>query len=380
MNFLDLYKKIRQIDEQSVVDYRTTKNLNEGDSQGNLMPQAISAPPSHSLEECGMSECGDMPMPSHAPSAPPQQDSVSMSVNMSGSGKGGIRDLMDILRNIENKEEKEVPIGVDHDDSVVIDAPDHALSNIEAELETMAPVLPPPVEEVPEFEDEDELPMDDEFEDESLLDDGFENEPATLDQKQIMAAVASVINPPSDDLHSKGKEAPKQAGGGNPWNVSESAIAAKLSRHYEEVKSRNNVTEGYWGWDPPDEPDPYYGHGEGTIELDLPAPHDINLNSEDYDVTRGDVVPFNVSYDANGDDYEITSVVYYTGDYPDVQIDLNKVDSKWYDYVAEKMGDILEKRASRDSDDYDGGYDGGYDDSGWQDSQNRWERGIDSRY
>mgnify|MGYP003353050946 CR=1 FL=1 len=36
-------------------------------------------------------------------------------------------------------------------------------------------------------------------------------------------AVSAVIGT-GDDLASKGKEAPKQAGGGNPWNVNESSF------------------------------------------------------------------------------------------------------------------------------------------------------------
>jgi hypothetical protein len=63
MNFQDLYQKIRNIEE-------------------GVAP----------VEECGM----PMSMPS-----PGQQDSVTMSVNMNGNGSGGIKDLMNILKNIE---------------------------------------------------------------------------------------------------------------------------------------------------------------------------------------------------------------------------------------------------------------------------------------
>ena len=41
----------------------------------------------------------NMPMPM---SSPKQQDNVSMNISMNGAGPGGIRDLMDILRDIEN--------------------------------------------------------------------------------------------------------------------------------------------------------------------------------------------------------------------------------------------------------------------------------------
>jgi len=48
-------------------------------------------------------ECGEMPMQAmpHPMTPPPQQDSVSMNVSMNAQGKGGIKDLMDVLRQIE---------------------------------------------------------------------------------------------------------------------------------------------------------------------------------------------------------------------------------------------------------------------------------------
>lgn len=63
MNFQDLYKKIAALDEGAV------------------------------------EECGAMPMSSMSSKQP---DSVTMNVNMSGSGAGGIKDLMNIIRNIES--------------------------------------------------------------------------------------------------------------------------------------------------------------------------------------------------------------------------------------------------------------------------------------
>ena len=67
MNFQELAQKIRRIDEGSVV-------------------------------ECGDMMGGSMPM--HQPM--PQQDTVSMNVSMNATGKGGIRDLMNVLQNIES--------------------------------------------------------------------------------------------------------------------------------------------------------------------------------------------------------------------------------------------------------------------------------------
>lgn len=184
MNFLDLYKRIQSIDE--------------GLSQGDIMPQAVSAPPSEptlQTEEETCTECGgDMPMPAHQ-SASKQQDSVSMNVTMSGSGQGGIRDLMNVLKNIESGQ------GSEHD-AIIVGEPANA---------------------------DIDMPVSD----------GYDNEmnSTTLD--------IDSVTPTGNDVHSKGLEAEKQAGGGNPWNqldVSESLVR-KLSNHYNEVKDR--VDEAY---------------------------------------------------------------------------------------------------------------------------------------
>ena len=76
MNFNELYRKIAEIDKH---------------------------PTSDIAETCGMS-----PMSSPMSSPMPQQDNVNMNVNMSGSGAGGIRDLMAILKNIEDGDQQQV--------------------------------------------------------------------------------------------------------------------------------------------------------------------------------------------------------------------------------------------------------------------------------
>jgi hypothetical protein len=50
--------------------------------------------------EQDMDECGMGPM--SMPSMNKQQDNVSMNVSMNGAGSGGIRDLMNILRNLDD--------------------------------------------------------------------------------------------------------------------------------------------------------------------------------------------------------------------------------------------------------------------------------------
>lgn len=50
----------------------------------------------------------------------------------------------------------------------------------------------------------------------------------------------SAVTPTGDDLASKGDEAEKANGGGNPWNQKEvsEGLVEKLAQHYQEVKAR----------------------------------------------------------------------------------------------------------------------------------------------
>jgi hypothetical protein len=155
MNFQDLLQKMKDIDEglESQDKYMTADQ---------------------DVEECG----GMAPMSSMSSMAPKQQDNVNMSVNMSGQGAGGIRDLMSILKNIEQG-------GSDAEKDMVVG------------LEQMA------------------------------------NEP---DEQTVDV---DAVTPTGDDLHSKGGEAPKVNGGGNPMQrgVSE-GLLDQLNNLYQEVKLR----------------------------------------------------------------------------------------------------------------------------------------------
>jgi hypothetical protein len=131
-------------------------------------------------------ECGEMPIMGGRSD---QQDSVTMNVSMNGSGKGGIRDLLDVLRNIEN----------------AVDAPGHKDMIVGI----------------------DEPEMDED------TDGGFQS--ATTEPNPETAGV-DAVTPTGDDLSSKGAEAPKVNGGGNPF-VKE-GLLDQLSNLYQEVKSR----------------------------------------------------------------------------------------------------------------------------------------------
>ena len=151
MNFADLYKKLQAIEENAPVAPVHT------DAAGD------------SVEECG----GMMS------ARPEQQDNVTMNVSMNGSGAGGIRDLMDILRNLEDGPGQQEP------DEIEL-----------AFGET--------------------VPGDD----------------ATTEPSPEVFPMAAAI-PTGNDLASKGDEHPKVNGGGNPM---QEALVSRLSQLYQEIK------------------------------------------------------------------------------------------------------------------------------------------------
>lgn len=126
-----------------------------------------------SVEECGM------PM-----SSPKQSDNVTM--NVTAQGAGGIRDLMNLLRSIEQS---------NSDDHPVL-----------AKIGGM---------------------------EEDQVDGGFRS--ATTEPDEQTAGIDAVTST-GNDLASKGAEAPKVNGGGNPF-VKE-GLLAELNSLYQEVKLR----------------------------------------------------------------------------------------------------------------------------------------------
>jgi len=78
MNFHELAEKLRKIDTSTTL-----------------------------MEDVSVQECGEMPGMMNMPHGmlgmqQPQQDTVSMNVSMNAQGKNGIRDLMNVLKNIED--------------------------------------------------------------------------------------------------------------------------------------------------------------------------------------------------------------------------------------------------------------------------------------
>jgi hypothetical protein len=163
MNFHELAQKLRRIDEGSVVEC------------GDMMPGAMMAP--------------------HAPM--PQQDTVSMNVSMNATGKGGIRDLMNVLQNIEsavNHSDMYTPLDISSDE-IEMDIPSaDSMMGGEVHIE---PEMDEPEMDEPEMDAGDvESPIDgDEFGNDDTFDgenDAFGGEePAKA--KTIDPAVAAVV-------------------------------------------------------------------------------------------------------------------------------------------------------------------------------------------
>ena len=126
-----------------------------------------------------------------------QQDNVTMNVSMNGSGAGGIRDLMAILKNIENSEH-------DHGDVLV------------GEPSEQEPIMGAIVQSMGHEHD-----MGEEYE--NSVDGGSEPEVYGID----------AITQTGDDMHSKGLEKPPVNGGGNPM---QEALVSRLAKMYDEIK------------------------------------------------------------------------------------------------------------------------------------------------
>ena len=155
------------------------------------------------IEESSVAECGDMmpmPMISHAPQ---QQDSVTMNVSMNGSGAGGIKDLMSILRNIEQSAE--------HDHAEPMIAQPHSMDgDVDIVLGTA---------------DEDMLSNAD-------ADESYGNSaPGGSDAHTY--GIDSVTRK-GDDMHSKGDVKRLRVNGGE--NPLQEALVERLSAMYQEIK------------------------------------------------------------------------------------------------------------------------------------------------
>ena len=202
MNFNELFQKMRELDQP------VTEEPNEGNAFSGALDAAKDAGQDEfevggktfQVKEDDVAECGGMPNGMMGMRNPPQQDSISANISMNASGTGGIRDLMSILRNIENGEGAH---GDEHDMAIAIsrmDEPEPLIGMEEAEAG------------------------------------GFDQASTTPDPQ---TAPMSAAIPTGNDMHSKGgNERPKVNGGGNPYALAAESLIPRLSSLYQEVKSR----------------------------------------------------------------------------------------------------------------------------------------------
>lgn len=137
MNLEQLLTKLKALDEGSQMAPPSLPAAECGD----MSPSDKILIGDAEMESCGM----DM-----MPPVPKQSDSVTMNVSMNGSGKGGIKDLMDILRNIEHAaahdSEKDVLVGMD--DMLDIDAAESFANPVETDTYEVDDVVNPPSDDL----------------------------------------------------------------------------------------------------------------------------------------------------------------------------------------------------------------------------------------
>jgi hypothetical protein len=201
MNFNELFQKMRELDAPVAEELKGGQKNLDVDKDGDIEADDLKDLRDKKVDEELVGECGDMPNGMMGMRNPAQQDSISANISMNASGTGGIRDLMSILRNIENGDS--TPGSDEHDMAIAIggmDKPEPLLGMDEAEAG------------------------------------GFDQASTTPDPQ---IAPASAAFPQGNDIHSKGgNERPKVNGGGNPYALAAESLIPRLSSLYQEVKSR----------------------------------------------------------------------------------------------------------------------------------------------
>ena len=199
MNFNELFQKMRELDAPVAEELKGGQKKLDQDKDGDIEADDLKALRDKKVDEEIVDECGmDMgPMDS-----PKQQDNVSMNISMNGSGPGGIRDLLDILRDIENGGDQEAGDLGDMIDKM--DGPDTAPDAL--------------------------IDMDE------AGGGGFDRASTAPDPQ---TAPLGAAYPTGDDISSHGgNEAPKVNGGGNPYRMTAESLIPRLTNLYQEVKSR----------------------------------------------------------------------------------------------------------------------------------------------
>jgi hypothetical protein len=247
MNFTELYKTIKNLDEAtqegSMYGYQGVPGLDvpepgpEPDEFGRQ--HNGKSEPDVNVEECGpMGPSGMMGMRDQQP------DNVSMNLSMNGQGPGGIRDLLDILKDIGNTS-SEPDAGPDSSGDLELDikSMDHPHDEPEHDEEDglvfgndLEGVEPPKHyggQGVPGAKFD--LYMQqrkDQLAGQKPVGEKYNNQP-----DEMYSTVDDVVNMGSNDGRGD-NERPKVNGGGNPYAVTSEGIKRQLQNLYYEVKSR----------------------------------------------------------------------------------------------------------------------------------------------
>jgi hypothetical protein len=198
MNFNELFQKMRELDAPVAEELKGGQKKLDVDKDGDIEADDLKDLRAKKVDEELVDECGMMP----PMSSPGQQDSVSANISMNASGEGGIRELMNILRNIEHGGDDE------HDMAAAIDS-----------MDVMGDEEPEALIDVDEAEGG-----------------GFDRASTTPNPQTAPLGAAF---PKGNDISSHGdNERPKVNGGGNPYGVTAESLIPRLSNLYQEVKSR----------------------------------------------------------------------------------------------------------------------------------------------
>jgi len=175
--------------------------------------------------EMKATECGEMPMPGAVMSIGPQahqgqQDNVSMTINVNGQGEGGLRSIMNILRDIEAGEApmdgEEPMMGTEE------------ILNVQGDE---SPLSVSPDEEMEEVIHDDE--------------ESWGNSAHGGHKHHTHGAEAVTFS--GDDMNSKGKISPvSRAPGTNSLrepNQFDEALISRLTAMYQEIKEQD-MSEG----------------------------------------------------------------------------------------------------------------------------------------
>jgi flagellin-specific chaperone FliS len=219
------------------------------------------------------------------PEQPQQQDSVTMNVSMNGSGSGGIKDLMDILRAIEHGDAE---VGHDHGAEVHPDTHGDLGNAIFGD---------------PEMHDEPLFGSEDGEMEETMGDDGERFGNSAHGGSGTHVHGIDAVTPTGDDLLKGTKGIPQYSPGNNTLTVKEGLIE-KLGHLYNEVKTRDVVNENVHL----DETGATFSHILHTYKRDvMDFEQGGELSDSLYDALYDyyfDDMPYGVKKARDGDPYE----------------------------------------------------------------------------